>query len=117
LTAQAFLKGDADAMAIHAAVRAALEKSGAVTERITKSQIGFYRRHPVAALWVPGRYLSGDRPPLVLTVFLPQRDPWTGWKSVVEPAPGRFTHHVELRSADLPPPLTKALAAAWSAAG
>jgi hypothetical protein len=31
--------------------------------------------------------------------FLPQRDGSTHWTKMVEPRHGRFTHHLELRSA------------------
>jgi hypothetical protein len=34
----------------------------------------------------------------VLTVGLRRRDGSPRWKQIVEPYPGRFTHHLELRS-------------------
>ena len=49
-------------------------------------------------VWMPGQYLKGDTAPLVLTLFLPWRDSSPRWKEIVEPAPGRFTHHLELYS-------------------
>jgi hypothetical protein len=36
---------------------------------------------------------------LVLSVFLRRRHGSPRWKEVVEPKPGRFTHHVELGAA------------------
>jgi hypothetical protein len=43
--------------------------------------------------------LRGEHSPLVLSVFLRRRDESPRWKEVVEPKPGWFTHHAELRSA------------------
>jgi hypothetical protein len=36
----------------------------------------------------------------VLTLALRRRDPSPRWKEIVEPARGRFTHHLELHSVD-----------------
>jgi GrpB-like predicted nucleotidyltransferase (UPF0157 family) len=70
-----------------------------VTLAVGKSQVAFRRRRAFAWAWVPGRYLRGERPPLVLSVALRHRDPSPRWKQIVEPAPGRFVHHVELLAA------------------
>ncbi|MBN1661408.1 MAG: hypothetical protein JXA93_23655 [Anaerolineae bacterium] len=64
--------------------------------RVSKSQIAFRRRRSFAWVWRPGQYLKGEVAPLVLTLSLPQRDASPRWKEVVEPAPGKFTHHLEL---------------------
>ena len=69
---------------------------GDATVRATKSQVAFRRRRAFAWAWMPGQYLHGQVAPLVLTVALPARDPSPRWKQVVEPAPGRFIHHLEL---------------------
>ncbi len=84
------------------AVQTAVESIGPVEVRATKSQIAFRRRLGLAWTWIPGQYLNGhkDLAPLVLTVNLHRHDDSPRWKSVVEPKPGRFTHHLELRSAD-----------------
>ena len=79
---------------------AAVRGEGDVDVRVTRSQISYRRRRAFAWIWVPGRYLAGSQAPLVLTVSLPRRDPSTRWKEVVEPRPGRFTHHLELRSVE-----------------
>jgi hypothetical protein len=92
----AFFEGDALAREIYEAVVRALERAGAAEVRVGRSQIGFRRRHPFGAVWIPARYLSGRTAPLVLSVFLHDRDPSPRWKEVVEPATGRFTHHLEL---------------------
>lgn len=85
--------------------------------RVSKSQVGFYRRHPFAATWVPEQYLEGDHAPLVLSIYLRRRDSSERWKQVVEPAKGRFTHHVELRHAtDVDDFIERQLAEAWAEA-
>lgn len=71
---------------------------GALELRVTKSQVALRRKKAFAWVWIPGRYLPGSPVPLVLTVALRQRDPSPRWKEIVEPYPGRFTHHLELRS-------------------
>jgi hypothetical protein len=114
----AFFDGRADAYAIHRAVEQAVRAIGPAEVRVSKSQVGFHRRHPFAATWTPGRHLRGAVAPLVLSVFLKRRDASVPWKKVVEPAPGRFTHHLELHSAAAVDERVKAaLAEAWRDAG
>lgn len=113
-----YFDGHPEALAIHRAVEAAVSKLGDCQERVSKSQIGFYRYHPFAATWLPDRYLGGQRPPVVLSVYLKRRDPSPRWKQVIEPAAGRFTHHVELSSASDVDAFIKArLREAWTEAG
>jgi hypothetical protein len=80
------------------AVREAVDSIGPAEVRATKSQVAFRRRIVFASTWIPGQYLRGATPPLVLTVDLHRRDASPRWRQVVEPYPGRFTHHLELRS-------------------
>lgn len=94
-----FFQGNAKARAVYRAVKRVTDDMGGVKTRVSKSQIGFYRKHPSASVWRPGQYLEGERPPLVLTIFLRRRDTSSRWKQVVEPHPGRFTHHIELGAA------------------
>ncbi|NYF17764.1 hypothetical protein HDC37_002609 [Microbacterium sp. AK009] len=73
-----------------------------VTVRTTKSQVGFVSRRPFAFLWLPGRYLRHPRSPVVLSIALPRRLPSHRFAQVVEPAPGRWMHHLDIHSvADL----------------
>ena len=65
---------------------------------VTKSQIAFRRRRAFAWAWMPGKYLRGKHAPLVLTLSLRSRSTSPRWKEIVEPSPGRFTHHLELYS-------------------
>jgi Domain of unknown function (DUF5655) len=59
----------------------------------------------------------GWHAPLVLTLSLRRRDLSPRWREIVEPAPGRFTHHLELRStADIDDEVRSWLQEAWAAA-
>jgi hypothetical protein len=71
---------------------------GPSSVRVTRSQVAFWRNHPFAWAWMPEQYLKREAAPLVLTVGLRRRDSSPRWKEVVEPRPGRFTHHLELSS-------------------
>ncbi len=101
------------------ALREQIEAIGRVEMVVTKSQVAFRRARPFAWAWRPGQYLRGrGLAPLVLTLAFPRRDPSPRWKSVVEPARGRFIHHLELFSAaDLDEQVRGWLRAAWELAG
>jgi len=71
---------------------------GPMTLRVTKSQVAFCRRKVFAWAWMPEKYLHRPAAPLVLTLALRRRDTSLRWKEIVQPAPGRFTHHLELYS-------------------
>ena len=106
-----------EAQAIHDAVCAAIARIGPAETRLSKSQVGFYRRHPFAATWIPEQTIEAARAPLVLSVYLKRRDNSERWKQVVEPSGGRFTHHLELRHvADVDDFVERCLAEAWAAA-
>ena len=91
---------------------------GSLELRVTKSQVAFRRRRAFAWAWMPGKILRGRTAPLVLSLALPERDPSPRWKQVVEPAPGRFMHHLELyTTADLDEQVAVWLRRAWEAAG
>jgi hypothetical protein len=79
-------------------LRELIETLGSVEMVVQKSQVAFRRKKTFACAWMPGKYLHGRVAPLVLTVYLRRRDSSPRWKEVVEPAPGRFTHHIELHS-------------------
>jgi hypothetical protein len=76
------------------------ESLGQVELCVTKSQVAFRRSRAFAWAWMPGSYLRGKHAPLVLTISLQRRDSSPRWKEIVEPRPGRFTHHLELYSSD-----------------
>ena len=91
-----FFAGFDAARPIFAALLSALEPVGPAEMRVSKSQIAFRRRKSFAWVWIPARYLRGKTAPLVLSLAFPARDPSPRWKEIVQPAPGRFMHHLEL---------------------
>ena len=98
LAVETFFEGNPDSRHIHGAVERVIRRLGDVGEKASKSQVAFARDRGFAWTWMPGQYLSGERPPLVLSIRLQRRDPSPRWKEVVEPRPGQFMHHLELYS-------------------
>ncbi len=101
-------------------LRDRIARLGPVELRVSKSQVAFCRGKPFAFAWMPAKYLNGSRrlAPLVLSVSLHRRDHSPRWKEIVEPYPGRFTHHLELFGPeDVDAEVTGWLRAAWDAAG
>jgi hypothetical protein len=91
---------------------------GPLDQRLTRSQVAFYRRRAFAWAWCPGQYRPGRRAaPLALSLALSARDPSPRWKEIAEPRPGRFIHHLELYTpADLDAEVCLWLQEAWQAA-
>ena len=117
-TLDEFFAGEDESRQIFEALHRALEVLGPVELRIGKSQVSFRRRKAFAWVWMPGRYLRGRTAPLVLTLSFPARDVSPRWKEIVEPKPGRFTHHLELYSvADIDDEVRSWLRDAWEASG
>ncbi|UUR09357.1 DUF5655 domain-containing protein [Sphingomonas glaciei] len=117
MTAEDLLSGHPEALALHKKVEAAIMSIVPAKVVVLKSQVGFYRHHPFAATWRPGQYLSGETAPLILSVYLRHRDTSLRWKEIIEPGPGRFTHHLELRLlADIDLFVRARLAEAWKEA-
>ncbi len=113
-----FFAGRPEFAEIFEALREKVEAIGEAQVRVTKSQIAFRRRTGFAWAWIPGKYLSGMRHPLVLSLALRRHDASPRWKEVVEPAPGRFMHHLELSStSDIDEQVVSWLREAWSGAG
>jgi len=97
MTLDEFFDGYEPSRAIFNALRESVEAIGPAEMGVSKSQIAFRRRMAFAWAWVPDRYLRGGHAPLVLSVSLRRHDASPRWKEVVEPSPGRFMHHLELR--------------------
>jgi hypothetical protein len=113
-----YLGPDVAVRSIFSAIDAAVSAVGGAERRVSKSQIGFHRKHPFASVWRPDQYLSGVHPPLVLSVFLRRRDRSPRWKEVVEPKPGRFTHHLEIDDVtEVDHQVREWLREAWTSAG
>lgn len=92
----AFFAGRDESREIFAALREAAGSSGPVEVRVSKSQVALAHGPTFARAWTPDQYLGRGHAPLVLTLSFRHRDPSPRWKQIVEPAPGRFTHHLEL---------------------
>ena len=117
-TLEDFFKGHDDSRQLFEAVSATIEAIGPAEMRVTKSQVAWKRRVNFAFVWMPGMYLKRSTVPLVLTVDLRRRDASPRWKQVVEPYPGRFVHHMELRSGEQIDDEVKGwLREAWEKAG
>jgi len=115
---EAFFHGYEHSRQIFDALAQAIQGLQPTTITVSKSQVAFRRRRPYAWAWIPGKYLRGEHAPLVLTLALRRRDPSPRWKEVVEPRPGRFTHHLELHSpGDLDGEVLDWMHEAWSEAG
>jgi hypothetical protein len=113
----AFFAGHDDSGQIFEAVLSAVARAGPAELRVGKSQIAFRRRVAFAWVWMPEQYLKRPAAPLVLTVGLRRRDSSPRWKEIVEPAPGRFTHHLELYTpADVDGEVRGWLQEAWETA-
>lgn len=93
-----YFSGHPLAFALHQEVATIISRIGPAQIRVSKSQVGFYREHPFAATWRASQYLIREQASLVLSIYLRRRDTSSRWKEVVEPSPGRFTHHLELHS-------------------
>jgi len=100
ITLAEFFEGRPEAALLFDAVQHVVGGEPQVKVRVTKSQVAFSRRRGFAWVWTPDRYLRGKTAPLVLSIALSRRDVSPRWKEVVQPAPGRWMHHLELRSAD-----------------
>ncbi|MBL8057876.1 MAG: hypothetical protein JNK29_14325 [Anaerolineales bacterium] len=116
-TLEAYFSGQPESLALFEAVRALIAEIGPAALRVTKSQIAFRRRTAFAWVWRPGLYLRGRGAPLVLTLSFRYRHPSPRWKQIVEAAPRRFTHHLEVHTAaDLDLEVRQWLRDAWAAA-
>lgn len=117
MTLDEYFAEQAESRHIFDVLAAAVEGIGEVQLRISKSQIAFARRTVFARAWMPGTYLGRGHARLVLTLSFHHRDASPRWKQIVEPYPGRFTHHLELFSAaQIDDQVCEWLRAAWVAA-
>jgi hypothetical protein len=118
MTLDEYFKGYEESRKLFNAVHKAVKAMGPVELRVTKSQVSFRRKKAFAQVWIPGKYLRRMAAPLVLTFGFRHRDTSPRWKEIVQPSPGRFTHHLELYSTkDVDKEVREWLQAAWEAAG
>ena len=100
MTVEKFFANQPEGRLIFEAVLRAVQEIGPAELRVSKSQVAFRRNRTFALVWMPEQYLRRKAAPLVLTIPFRRRDNSPRWKEIVEPAPGRFTHHLELYSPD-----------------
>ena len=96
MTPEEFFSGRPFSKQLYEIVYREVKNFGEVNIQVTKSQVAFRKERNFAWVWIPGQYLKGKTAPLVLTLSYRHRDDSPRWKEIVEPAPGRFTHHLEL---------------------
>ena len=97
MTLDEFFEGYDESRRIFDALYEAIVATGEVEVSVTKSQVAFRHGKAFAWAWIPDKYLHGRHAPLVLSLAFDRRVESLRWKEVVEPAPGRFMHHLELR--------------------
>lgn len=95
-----FFAGFESSRPLFDALAEAVDSLGGAELRVSASQVAFRDGAAFAWAWIPDRYLGRGHAPLVLSVSLPRHDDSPRWKEIVEPAPGRFVHHLELRRAE-----------------
>ena len=98
MTLDEYFDGNEESRRLFNCLRERIESLGPVEVLVQQSQIAFRRTKAFAFAWMPGKYLHGRGAPLVLTIGFSRRDISPRWKKVVEAAPGRFTHHMEIIS-------------------
>lgn len=91
-----FFAGHPEGLAIYAAVAAVIRTLGESEERVSRSQIAFRRRRGFAFVWRPAQYVRSDVP-AVLSIATRQRLESPRFKEVVQPVPGTWMHHLEVR--------------------
>jgi hypothetical protein len=98
MTLDEFFAGNEASRRIFDVLRGVVDSISPAKLRVSKSQVAFRRRKAFAWAWIPGIYLRSEHAPLVPTLSFHRRDTSPRWKQIVEPAPRRFTHHLELHS-------------------
>jgi hypothetical protein len=117
MTVEEYFGEQRESQELFAAVAEAIAEIGPATVHASKSQIAFRRQRNFAWVWMPGKYLRRKTAPLVLTLSFAMRSESPRWKEIVEPQPGRFTHHLELYDVeDVDDEVRGWLRQAWEAA-
>lgn len=70
---------------------------GPAVVRLSRTQVTFRHRIGFAWLWLPGTWLAHPDAQVVLSLGLRRHLASPRWKQVVEPYPGRWMHHLEVR--------------------
>jgi hypothetical protein len=94
-TPEEYFDGSPRGRAVYDAVCRALTGCAPLSTRVSRSQVSFRSDRGFAWLWRPERYVRSTYP-VVLSLALPRQLATQRFKEVVEPAPGRWMHHLEL---------------------
>ncbi len=117
MTLDEHFAGYAESRLLFNALLDRITEIGPAELRVTKTQVAFYRKKPFAWVWIPEKHLGRKAAPLSLSLSFRQRDPSPRWKEIVEPAPGRFMHHLEIYSiGDIDDQVIQWLRSAWEIA-
>ena len=117
MTAAEFFLDKALPKQLYESILREVEAIGDAKIRVTKSQIAFRRNRNFAWVWMPSQYLKGEVAPLVLSLSFTWRDKSPRWKEIVEPASGKYIHHLELNELmDVDAEVSDWLRKAWEAA-
>jgi hypothetical protein len=100
MTLDEYFEGYEESKRLFEAIFSVIQSIGPSGLRVTKSQVALCRTKAFAWAWIPEKYLHRNSAPLVLTLGFRHKDPSPRWKEIVEPKPGRFTHHLEIYSTD-----------------
>jgi hypothetical protein len=112
-----FFAGTALGAAVFGWTSGVVAGMGPAVVRLTATQVAFRHRIGFAWLWLPGAWLAHPEAEVVLSLALRHRLDSPRWKQVVEPYPGRWMHHLEVRDlAALDDELAGWVAAAYAAA-
>ena len=116
---ESLLEENETSRALYDALRTLMDRIGTANLVISKSQVAFRRKRAFAWVWIPGQYLKrAGLAPLVLTLVFSYADKSPRWKEIVEPAFGKFTHHLELWDLkDVDSQVEAWLRKAWDEAG
>jgi hypothetical protein len=94
-TPEEFFDGSPEGHAVYDVVCRALAGCQPLSTRVTRSQLAFRADRGFAWLWRPDRYVRSAWP-VVLSLALPEPVDSQRFKEVLQPAPGRWMHHLEL---------------------
>lgn len=114
-TLEQLFAGRPVALRLFIVVRQYIESLGPVTMEVAKTQVSFGTRRKFAWVWLPQMWISKQPDEsITLTFGLRRKIEDLRIRSVVEPRPGRFTHHVVItKETDLDHPVQEWLREAF----
>lgn len=85
-------------IALYKAIIKKIKELGSVQIEVMKSQISFKACRKFAWVWIPKPWAKRPKNSLVLTISLRRNITSTKIAEAVEPYPGRWTHHIIIKS-------------------